>query len=115
VTRSTVSTIAGDEMNNSEVNLRKNRFTKAITDKIGDCSKSTLRRHDITPDKDKDIYDDMYEIDLLDDDEIIFQDVDERGMPLERLDYDDIKLNDDVSVEAQDKYIGMRVPLSHRG
>ena len=117
VTRSTVSNIDKTEFDTMEMKIRRDKFTQSVNEKIGDYSKSMLSHHDIKPGPTFDVYDDMYEPDDLDDDEIIYQDTDERGIPLKSIDLDDVNItdNDGINEEEGDKYIGMKVPLNRRG
>ena len=117
VSRSSVNHIHDNPNNNEDISSRKEDFSKKVNSLIGNHSNSTCNHYDDGIDVEN-IYDTLFDMDTdaIDDEEIKYQELDEKGQPITRPDVDEfISSNDSLSVEDDDKYISMKVLLPIEG
>ena len=111
VTRSTVRDLNNDELKNVSIIERMDEFTKGIESLIGNYSKATMTHTDYN---DNDPYDNIFEMDNLDDDEILPISLEEDANSTFIPDVDAVE-DDPLYMEEGDKYVGMEVNLPHQG
>ena len=114
VTRSTVSIIERDDFDSEENLRRRDDFTKEMESHIGNYCSATIKNCENYNEESP--YDSIFEFDdEVDDEEILFQELDSDGNVILKPDVDDFIHNEAPYMESHDNHIGMKVTLPHQG
>ena len=107
--RSTVSPISREDKLNNAISQQMTDYTTSMESYIGHFTQSTQNNYDDCTD---DPYENIFEDDDLDEEDVQLQERDSDGNLVVRPDLD-ILDHDAPFVEEGDKYIGLKVPLPH--
>jgi hypothetical protein len=113
--RSTVSPVSTSELDDEGIKCRMKDFTESMESYIGNYTSATMKHfnEDIYA---TNLYNTMFaskDNDILGDEDLEFQELDDNGHIVERIEADDLVHHDNPLVESNDKYIGIKVPLKH--
>ena len=112
ITRSSLRPMKEGEMDRPETKRRCDDYTKEMESIIGNYTAATFRAHDLYG---PDPYENIFESDELDDENIIPQEVDDAGEPIHRAEADDFLANDPPYAETTDEHLGIQLNLPYKG
>ena len=112
ITRASLRPMKEGELDKPETQRRCSDFTKEMESYIGNYAVATINAHEAYG---PDPYLDLFEADELDDEDIEFQEYDEKGEPISRPQADLFLQHDPPYAEISDEHIGMEVCLPHQG
>ena len=112
ITRSSLRPMKEGEMDNPETKRRCEDFTKEMESHIGNYVAGTFKNHDAYGENP---YDNMFEDDELDDEDILPQEVDGNGDPIPRIDVDYFLETEPPFMENDDEHIGLELTLPNQG
>ena len=112
ITRSSLRPMKDGEMNKPEIKRRCDDFTKEMESFIGNYTAATFRAHESYG---TDPYDNIFEDDDLDDEDILPQEINGAGEPVIRADAEQFLQNDPPFAETSDEHVGMTIDLPYKG
>ena len=115
VVRSTVSKISDDDIPPMDPRERQKLFTDRINSLIGNFQHTYIQRSEQVHVHMDDIYIDLFEFNTHDEDESKHQIVDEGTKDDTKPDAENIRINDTIDAEINDKWINLLVPTSKAG
>ena len=104
ITRSSLRPMKEGEIDSPETKRRCEDFTKEMESHIGNYVAGTFKNHENYGD---DPYENMFEEDEMDDEDISPQEVDENGNPILRIDVDNFLETEPPFMENKDEHIGL--------
>ena len=115
IVRSTVSTIIDDNICPTDLRIRQKEFTDRVESLIGNYQHAVIQKSDQKPDEMVDIYSDLFELTLGDNDELQVQTFGYDPNEVTKPDAEEIKMYDAPNSEFGDKWINANVPISYNG
>ena len=112
ITRSSLRPMRDGEADKPEIKRRCDDYTKEMESHIGNYAAATFRSHQAYG---SDPYENIFESDDLDNEDILPQELDENGVPLIRLDADDYFPTDPPYAEMTDEHVGVELNLPYKG
>ena len=112
ITRSSLRPMKEGEMDSPATKRRCEDFTKEMESHIGNYTTGTFNNH---ADFGSDPYENIFEADELDDENIQPQEVDEAGNPVNHLDADNFVETEPPFMENEDEHVGVELTLPYQG
>ena len=108
INRSTTRPLTKNELETEEVKRRMHEYTLEMESNIGNYSTATMRNHE---EYGENPFDDIFQNDALDDENLDSQEVDEQGESINQPNLDNMAETQAPLAENSDEHIGISVDL----